>query len=54
MAYDDYIHAEHMYNLPAMKHRKLKMGIGVFGVLAIGTFVPIGAVIFQQRKAKMA
>ncbi|KAI5062713.1 hypothetical protein GOP47_0023252 [Adiantum capillus-veneris] len=49
--YDAYLHAEHMYNLPGMKHRKLKMGLAVFAVVAIGTGVPIFAVIFQQKKA---
>ena len=51
--YDDYIHAEHMYNLPAMKNRTLKMGLAVSAVVGIGTAVPIIAVIFQQKKAKI-
>ena len=51
--YDDYLHAEHMYNLPAMKNRTLKMGLAVFAVVGIGTAVPIVAVIFQQKKAKI-
>ncbi|KAJ7561281.1 hypothetical protein O6H91_03G021700 [Diphasiastrum complanatum] len=46
----DYLHAEHMYNIPAMSHRKLKFGLGVFGALAIGIGVPIFAVVFQQKK----
>ncbi|KAG0600948.1 hypothetical protein M758_11G073100 [Ceratodon purpureus] len=48
---DDYIHADHMYNITAMKNRKLKMGVGVFGSLAIGIMVPIWAVQFQMKKA---
>jgi hypothetical protein len=51
--YDDYIHAEHMYNLPAMKNRTLKMALAVSAVVGIGTAVPIVAVIFQQKKAKI-
>jgi len=47
---NDYIHAEHMYDITAMKNRKVKMALGVFGSLALGTFVPIWAVHFQMKK----
>lgn len=47
---NDYIHAEHMYNITGMKNRKVKMFVGVFGALAIGTIVPIWAVRFQMKK----
>eukprot|EP00250_Pteridium_aquilinum_P035017 c8465_g1_i1 orf=126-431(+) len=53
-SYDDYLHAEHMYNLPNMKNAKLKMGLAVFAVVAIGTGVPIFAVHFQQKKAMIS
>lgn len=49
-----YLHAKHMYNLDRMKNQKLKMTLGVFGVFAIGTGVPIFAVIFQQKKTASA
>ncbi|KAH9559623.1 hypothetical protein CY35_06G069000 [Sphagnum magellanicum] len=47
---EDYIHAEHMYNLPSMKQRKVKMFIAVFGSLFFGAAVPIWAVRFQLKK----
>jgi len=47
---NDYIHAEHMYDITAMKNRKVKMALGVFGALAFGTVVPIFAVHFQMKK----
>ncbi|RRT36227.1 hypothetical protein B296_00057914 [Ensete ventricosum] len=46
-----YIHAKHMYNLERMKHRKLKVTLGVLSAFGIGVAVPIYAVIFQQKKA---
>ncbi|XP_022727796.1 uncharacterized protein LOC111283477 [Durio zibethinus] len=45
-----YLHAKHMYNLDRMKHQKLKMSLGVFTAFSIGVFVPVYAVIFQQKK----
>eukprot|EP01018_Ginkgo_biloba_P018740 Gb_22157 [translate_table: standard] len=45
-----YIHAEHMYGLDRMKHWKLKMTVAVWAAFGIGTFVPIFAVMFQQKK----
>lgn len=50
----EYEHAETMYNLPAMKNRKMKFGIGVFGSVAMGAILPVVACNFQQRKAKGA
>lgn len=47
---NDYIHADHMYDITAMKNRKLKMAVGTFGALAIGIVVPIWAVQFQMKK----
>ncbi|GBG68959.1 hypothetical protein CBR_g3658 [Chara braunii] len=47
-----YLHAEHMYDLPSMKNRKLKMGLLVFGGLGFGIAVPLFAVAVQQQKAK--
>ncbi|KAH7434862.1 hypothetical protein KP509_06G038400 [Ceratopteris richardii] len=52
--YGAYVHAKRMYDLPNMKHRTLKMGLGVFGVVFIGTAVPIFAVMFQQKKAMIS
>ena len=48
---DDYIHAEHMYNITGIKNRKAKMAAGVFGSLTIGIMVPIWAVQYQLKKA---
>jgi hypothetical protein len=48
---NDYIHAPTMYDITKMKNRKLKFGLGVFGGVAFGTFVPIFAVFHQQHKA---
>ena len=48
---NDYIHAEHMYDITSMKNRKLKMGLGVFGSLGLGIMVPIWAVHFQLKKS---
>ncbi|KAK8692091.1 hypothetical protein V6N13_075571 [Hibiscus sabdariffa] len=45
-----YLHAKHMYNLDRMKHQQLKMSLGVLTAFSIGVFVPIYAVIFQQKK----
>ncbi|XP_039024506.1 uncharacterized protein LOC120157467 [Hibiscus syriacus] len=45
-----YLHAKHMYNLDRMKHQKLKMSLAVFTAFSIGVFVPVYAVIFQQKK----
>ncbi|XP_057805808.1 uncharacterized protein LOC131020798 [Salvia miltiorrhiza] len=49
-----YMHAKHMYNLDMMKHQKVKMTLAVFTAFSIGVFVPIYAVVFQQRKASSA
>ncbi|MBA0775632.1 hypothetical protein Gotri_010750 [Gossypium trilobum] len=45
-----YLHAKHMYNLDRMKNQKLTMSLGVLTAFSIGVFVPIYAVIFQQKK----
>ncbi|GMI90743.1 hypothetical protein like AT1G72020 [Hibiscus trionum] len=45
-----YLHAKHMYNLDRMKHQQLKMSLGVLTAFSIGVFVPVYAVIFQQKK----
>ncbi|KAK8642966.1 hypothetical protein V6N13_012287 [Hibiscus sabdariffa] len=45
-----YLHAKHMYNLDRMKHQKLTMSLGVLTAFSIGVFVPVYAVIFQQKK----
>ncbi|KAL3685678.1 hypothetical protein R1sor_003700 [Riccia sorocarpa] len=50
---NDYLHAPHMYDLPAMKQRKLKMGLLVFGGLAFGSVVPIIATEYQKSKYAM-
>ncbi|KAH9538619.1 hypothetical protein CY35_15G016100 [Sphagnum magellanicum] len=47
---DEYIHAEHMYDIQGMKNRKLKVFLGTFGALAIGIMVPIWAVQYQRKK----
>ena len=49
---NDYIHAETMYNLPAMQGRRAKFGALVWGGVMIGIFVPLIACAFQQKKAK--
>ncbi|KAL8162438.1 hypothetical protein V2J09_013927 [Rumex salicifolius] len=46
----EYIHAKHMYNLDKMKYRQIKMPLFVFSCFAIGAFVPVYAVMFQQKK----
>jgi len=38
---EDYIHAPSMYNLPSMKNRKLKFGLGVFTVVGLGVAIPL-------------
>ncbi|XP_021748308.1 uncharacterized protein LOC110714145 [Chenopodium quinoa] len=45
-----YLHAKHMYNLDRMKHQKLKMSLSVLAAFSIGVFVPVYAVVFQQKK----
>lgn len=47
---DDYLHAEHMYNVQGMKNRKLKVFLGSFGSLALGIMVPVWAVQYQMKK----
>ena len=42
-----------MYDFAGMKNRKVKMFFGVFGALAIGTFVPILAVGYQLKKTSL-
>lgn len=37
---DDYVHAPNMYNITAMKSRKLKFGLGVAGVVGGGAAIP--------------
>ncbi|KAJ6297296.1 hypothetical protein OIU78_022935 [Salix suchowensis] len=45
-----YLHAKNMYNLDRMKYQKIKMPLAVLTAFSIGVFVPIYAVIFQQKK----
>lgn len=45
-----YLHAKHMYNLDQVKYQKVKMPLAVWTAFSIGVFVPVFAVIFQQRK----
>lgn len=45
-----YLHAKHMYNLDRMKYQKLTMSLSVLAAFSIGVFVPVYAVVFQQRK----
>ncbi|KAG6422112.1 hypothetical protein SASPL_118675 [Salvia splendens] len=49
-----YMHAKHMYNLDQIKNQRLKMSLAVFTAFSIGVFVPIYAVVFQQKKASSA
>ncbi|KMT20102.1 hypothetical protein BVRB_1g001210 [Beta vulgaris subsp. vulgaris] len=49
-----YLHAKHMYNLDRMKHQKLTMSVAVLAAFSIGVFVPIYAVVFQQKKTASA
>jgi len=49
---NDYIHAETMYNLPAMTNRSIKFGALVWGGVFSGIFIPLLACSFQQKKAK--
>lgn len=53
-SYESYVHADHMYNLQAMKYRKFKIGLGVFGSLAVGTLVPVYAVVYANKKTGSA
>ncbi|KAL6772041.1 hypothetical protein ACKKBG_A28740 [Auxenochlorella protothecoides x Auxenochlorella symbiontica] len=48
----DYVHAPSMYNLPAMKNRKLKFGLSVGGVVALGIALPVIACQWQQIRAR--
>ena len=36
----DYVHAKNMYNITSMTNRKLKFGLGIGGVVALGCAVP--------------
>ncbi|KAL9265100.1 hypothetical protein AKJ16_DCAP09477 [Drosera capensis] len=45
-----YLHAKHMYNLDRVKFQKVKMPLAVWSAVGIGIFVPVYAVIFQQKK----
>ncbi|BBM98718.1 hypothetical protein MPTK1_1g15700 [Marchantia polymorpha subsp. ruderalis] len=49
---NDYIHAPTMYNITAIKNRKLKFGVAVFGGVAVGIIVPMYAYCLQQNRAK--
>ena len=49
-----YLHAPEMYDIGAQKHRGLVFGGAVVFVVALGTFIPLFAVNFQQRKAGKA
>mmetsp|Transcript_5767 Transcript_5767/g.16512 ORF Transcript_5767/g.16512 Transcript_5767/m.16512 type:complete len:91 (+) Transcript_5767:130-402(+) len=48
--YDAYIHAEHMYNMTAMKNRKFKMAAGTIGLVGAGITVPCIAVWWSEKK----
>ncbi len=49
---EDYLHAEHMYNIPAMKNRKLKFGSAIVAVVGLGSAIPWIACEFQFMKAR--
>jgi hypothetical protein len=49
---NDYIHAETMYNITTMTHRKAKFGTLVFGGIIVGIAIPLTACSFQQKKAR--
>ncbi|KAI4324171.1 hypothetical protein L6164_023728 [Bauhinia variegata] len=49
-----YMHAKHMYNLDRMKYQKVKVPLAVLTAFSIGVFVPVYAVIFQQKKTASA
>ena len=46
-----YLHAPNMYNITAMKHRKLKFGAACLGIVGAGIGVPYLAVHWQISKA---
>lgn len=48
--YDDYIHAEHMYNITAMKNRKIKFALGTITLVGLGVGIPALAVHWTQAK----
>ncbi|DBB17916.1 hypothetical protein WJX82_009919 [Trebouxia sp. C0006] len=49
--YDDYIHAEHMYSIQKMPHRKIKMAIACSSIVILGFGVPVTAIKWQKHKA---
>eukprot|EP00227_Mantoniella_beaufortii_P012570 CAMPEP_0197575038 /NCGR_PEP_ID=MMETSP1326-20131121/580_1 /TAXON_ID=1155430 /ORGANISM="Genus nov. species nov., Strain RCC2288" /LENGTH=96 /DNA_ID=CAMNT_0043137733 /DNA_START=51 /DNA_END=341 /DNA_ORIENTATION=- len=46
-----YIHAPEMYDIGAMKYRKLTIGTAILSIVLIGGSIPVYAVHFQQTKA---
>ena len=46
-----YLHARTMYDITAMKHRKLKFGAACIGIVSAGLIVPYTAVHWQLTKA---
>lgn len=48
--YDDYVHAEHMYNITAMTNRKLKFALGTIVLVGAGVGIPAWAVHWTQSK----
>ena len=46
-----YLHAEHMYDIKSMKHRKLKFGLACSGIVASGVVLPWMCVHWQLKKA---
>ncbi|DBA71318.1 hypothetical protein WJX79_002059 [Trebouxia sp. C0005] len=49
--YDDYIHAEHMYSIQKMPHRKIKMAIACSSIVILGFGIPATAIQWQKHKA---
>ena len=46
-----YLHAEHMYDLKSMKHRKLKFGVACSAIVMSGVVLPAFCVHWQLKKA---
>jgi hypothetical protein len=49
---DDYIHAPSMYNITAIKNRKIKFGAAVAGLVGLGAAIPWIAAQWQFKKAR--
>lgn len=50
VAQDHYLHAENMYEIWNMKHRKLKWGLACAGVVSAGFIIPSFAIHWQKSK----